>query len=299
MVASGMFIWICERSFILPRRGGGNLHTRDLSRLSRTSPVSHHASQTRNEDGSLDLYNKKHLPIFLSPIPVFPYTTATITASDASLIPLNAIIAGHRRFGVCYRDPVSKEIARVGCLAQVQNNRIAITAAHADENSHVITVRGERRLNICDIAEHPNPRNPFLYATVEEWTQEEEEGNEKQSQDISDGCAEFSLVKEILTSLNQLAQCYQQRGCASLEWLARPGVEWQLSAWSRGAELIGTRLSTTSARTWMRTFSYGLASKLPIISSDSQELLESSTFSRLWSEADWLRVQVRIHCDPL
>jgi hypothetical protein len=71
--------------------------------------------------------------------------------------------------------------------------------------------RGERRLNICDIAEHPNPRNPFLYATVEEWTQQEEEGNERQSQEISDGFAEFSLVKEILTSLKQLAQCYQQR----------------------------------------------------------------------------------------
>ena len=51
----------------------------------------------------------------------------------------------------------------------------------------------------------------FSHAAVEEWEPELEDEQERKTQSTTDGCAEYKLVNEIVRSLQELAECQQQR----------------------------------------------------------------------------------------
>mmetsp|Transcript_36103 Transcript_36103/g.69216 ORF Transcript_36103/g.69216 Transcript_36103/m.69216 type:complete len:244 (-) Transcript_36103:1873-2604(-) len=152
-------------------------------------------------------YNKQHLPLFASPMPVFPNTITDLHVEDpASIIKLNSIVAGHRRFAIAYQDPSTGLIAKTGCLAQVQPRRCAAFAGAEDYNS-VVTIRVERRLRI--LSAENDITQPHLHARVDEGG-DDEDATCHSALKMSTGGAEQALAQDILHSLKQLSVMHSE-----------------------------------------------------------------------------------------
>tara|TARA_Y100001968_G_C19209934_1_gene644229 strand:+ start:205 stop:867 length:663 start_codon:yes stop_codon:yes gene_type:complete len=119
----------------------------------------------------------RELPLFLLPdVVLFPQEVLPLHIFESRYrIMLRSVLDADSKFGVVRWDPSTKEMANVGCCAQVIKHQTS-----EDGRSNVITL-GQQRFRILEVIRE----SPFVTAMVS-WIEDEPISNQEQLQELSD-----------------------------------------------------------------------------------------------------------------
>ena len=119
----------------------------------------------------------RELPLFLIPdVVLFPQEVLPLHIFESRYrIMLRSVLDADSKVGVVRWDPSTKEMANVGCCAQVIKHQTS-----EDGRSNVITL-GQQRFRILEVIRE----SPFVTAMVS-WIEDEPISNQEQLQELSD-----------------------------------------------------------------------------------------------------------------